>query len=112
MGTHYTYILASKRRGALYVGMTDDLIDSVEAHKAERAGRFTREYRIRDLVYYETHVNEINARACEARWKTWHRSHKLALIEAHNPDWRDLYPGLAGREPDEVEFTLDSEMAI
>ncbi len=112
MSACYTYILASKRRGALYIGMTDDLIESVAEHKAERADRFTREYRIRDLVHYETHADEANARACELQWKRWHRSLKLALIEAHNPDWQDLYPGLVGRESNEVEFTLDPEAII
>ena len=105
--TQYTYILASKRRGALYVGRTVDLIEQVADHKAERADRFTREYRIRDLVHYETHLNEANARACEVQWKTWHRSLKLALIETHNPDWQDLYPGLVGDKSDALEFTLD-----
>ncbi len=112
MSARYTYILASKRRGALYIGVTDDLIESVEAHKADRADRFTREYRIRDLVHYETHANEANARACEVQWKTWHRSLKLALIEAHNPDWQDLYPGLVGRESSGVELTPDPEMVV
>lgn len=98
MSAHYTYILASKRRGALYVGRTADLIECVADHKAERGERFTREYRIRDLVHYETHANEANARACEVQWKTWHRSVKLALIETHNPDWQDLYPGLVGED--------------
>ena len=108
--TQYTYILASKRRGALYVGRTADLIECVADHKAERGARFTREYRIRDLVYYETHANEANARACEVRWKTWHRSLKLALIEAHNPDWQDLYPGLVGESSDALEFTMNQEI--
>ncbi len=112
MTAHYTYILASKRRGALYVGHTADLIECVAEHKADRADRFTREYRIRDLVHYEAHANEANARACEVQWKTWHRSTRLALIEAHNPDWRDLYPTLVGSESDTIEFTLDPDMVV
>ena len=107
MNAHYTFILASKRRGALYVGRTADLIECVAEHKAERADRFTREYRIRDLVHYETHADEAMARSCEFQWKFRHRSWKLALIEAHNPDWQDLYPGLVGDRSDAFEFTLD-----
>ena len=106
-GTHYTYILASKRRGALYVGRTADLIDCIAEHKADRAERFTREYRIRDLVHYESHGSEASARAREVQWKNWHRSVKLALIEAHNPGWQDLYPGLVGIVSNPTGLTPD-----
>ena len=88
---HYTYILASKRRGALFVGATADLIDCVLEHKGNLIDGVTSLYAIHQLVYFERFDTAGPALLREAEIKQLPRCLKLRLIEQQNPDWDDLY---------------------
>ena len=88
------YILASKRNGTLYIGVTSDLVKRVWEHKNDVAGGFTKRYRVHQLVWYELHENMESAILREKRLKDWKRSWKLNLIESMNPDWHDLYDSI------------------
>ena len=88
---YYVYILASKRNGTLYVGMTRDVLRRVIEHKQGLVKGFTKRYGIRTLVYYEQ-TSDVNAAIQrERRIKKWNRSWKLELIEKYNPDGMDLF---------------------
>jgi putative endonuclease len=89
------YILASKRNGTLYVGVTRDLTQRVWQHRSDVAEGFTRNYGVHTLVFAEFHETMEHAIAREKRIKKWRRAWKLELIEQHNPLWRDLYDELA-----------------
>ena len=86
----FVYILASKRNGTLYVGVTNDLVRRVSEHKAKLVPGFTRKYGVSVLVYFEAFESIREARAREHALKRWHRAWKIALIEKLNADWRDL----------------------
>ncbi len=91
---HSVYILASKRNGTLYIGMTSDLIKRVYQHKNDLVDGFTKTYGVHMLVHYET-TGDVNAAILrERQLKKWRRSWKIALIEQANPQWRDLYADL------------------
>ena len=85
------YILASRREGALYVGVTADLAQRVWQHKSDFVKGFTSRYNIHSLVWYEAHDSMESAIAREKAIKKWRRQWKIELIEQNNPDWRDLY---------------------
>ena len=85
------YILASRRHGTLYVGVTGDLLKRVWKHREHPAG-FCARYRGDRLVWYEPQPDMIAAITVEKRLKRWRRAWKIALIERINPDWRDLHP--------------------
>lgn len=84
------YLLASRRNGTLYVGVTSDLARRVQAHKDDVAEGFTKRYGVHTLVWYEAHDSMEAAIAREKAIKEWKRVWKLALIEKANPEWRDL----------------------
>ena len=86
----FVYILASRRNGTLYVGVTNDLARRVWEHKQKVVLGFTRTYGVDRLVYFEEHQSTSQARERERALKRWRRAWKLELIEKHNPDWRDL----------------------
>ena len=86
------YILASKRNGTLYVGVTSDLVKRVWEHRIDAVEGFTRKYRVHDLVYYELHDEMIEAIQREKQIKKWNRAWKISLIEKRNPLWQDLWP--------------------
>lgn len=88
------YILASRRNGTLYVGVTADLIRRVWEHKNDVVEGFTRRYRVHSLVWSEVHEAMLSAIAREKALKEWKRAWKLELIERTNPNWRDLYADL------------------
>jgi len=88
------YILASRRGGTLYVGVTSDLIRRVWQHKNNVIKGFTNWYCVHQLVYFELHATVYEAIGREKQLKSGSRAKKLALIEAQNPDWRDLYGDL------------------
>ena len=90
------YILASKRQGTLYIGVTSDLIKRIGQHKSSEIAGFTQKYNVKMLVYYEQHPNAESAIHREKRLKEWKRAWKLALIEKHNPSWQDLYEDIVG----------------
>jgi putative endonuclease len=86
----FVYILASKRNGTLYIGVTNNLPRRVAEHKAKLVPGFTRKYSIDLLVYFEAFDSILEARAREHAMKQWRRAWKIELIEKLNPDWRDL----------------------
>ena len=92
----YVYILASRIGGTLYIGVTNDLIRRVAEHKSKIAESFTERHDVVRLVYFESFDGIEQAIHREKRLKKWTRTWKLQLIEDENPNWDDLYPGLAG----------------
>jgi len=90
MKDYYVYILASRRNGTLYIGVTSDLISRVSQHKQKLADGFTEKYDVDKLVYYEIHGEVSEAIIREKRIKKWNRIWKLKLIEKNNPNWHDL----------------------
>jgi len=92
---HCTYILASKRNGALYVGITSDLPNCVLDHKCNLVSGITSQYAINQLVYFEWQQDMDAACRREQDIRQMHRIWKLDLIEQKNPDWRDLYTDIA-----------------
>lgn len=94
MKQFYVYILASKRNGTLYIGVTSDLLKRVYEHKEHLVDGFTKKYKVDKLVYFETHDTAQNAIIREKRLKKWKRDWKLKIIEKQNPSWNDLYQQL------------------
>ncbi len=88
------YMLASRRNGTLYVGVTSDLIKRVWEHKNHVVEGFTKRYGVDGLVWYELHETMESAIRREKAIKEWKRAWKLELIEESNPEWTDLYEGL------------------
>ena len=88
---YFVYILASRRNGTLYIGVTSDLIKRVYEHKSDLVDEFTKRYAVHDLVYFETVDDIDSAIAREKQIKRWNRVWKVRLIEKLNPHWRDLY---------------------
>ncbi len=95
MRTPCVYILASKRHGTLYVGVTSDLGRRVQEHQSDALEGFTKRYGVHTLVYAEFHDTMPLAIAREKQIKKWRRAWKIRLIEESNPEWRDLYDALA-----------------
>ena len=91
----YVYILASKRNGTLYVGVTSDLVRRIWEHKTDAVPGFSRKYQLHTLVYFEMFDGIEDAIVREKRIKEWKRAWKIRLIEDRNPDWRDLYKDIA-----------------
>ena len=92
---YFVYILASRRNGTLYTGVTNDLSRRIREHKAGLVGSFTRTYGVKQLVYFEPYSSILEARAREYSLKRWRRAWKLDFIEKDNPTWRDLSKELA-----------------
>jgi Predicted endonuclease containing a URI domain len=90
------YILASRKYGALYIGVTSDLAGRVYIHREELLLGQTSRYHIHNLVHFEAFDDPEHAILREKRLKKWRREWKIALIEQGNPDWVDLYPSIAG----------------
>jgi len=88
---YYVYILASKRNGTLYIGVTNDLKKRVYEHKNKLADGFTKKYNIDTLVYYEETDDICGAIEREKQLKKWNRKWKINLIEKENLAWKDLY---------------------
>ena len=87
----FVYMLASKRNGTLYVGVTDDIVKRVWQHRSEIVPGFTKRYGVKTLVWHETHESRESAFVRERQIKKWDRNWKLDLIERTNADWRDLW---------------------
>ena len=94
MHAYYVYILANKRNGTLYVGVTNDIKRRVYEHKNNLVEGFTKKYHLHTLVYFEETSDIKSAIEREKQLKVWKRSCKLQLIENTNPDWQDLYQHL------------------
>jgi len=86
----YVYLLASKRNGTLYLGVTSNLRKRLEEHRSGAVPGFTRTYAVHQLVWFEIHESFEHARQREKTLKKWKRAWKVALIEESNRDWRDL----------------------
>ena len=91
---YFVYILASKRNGTLYVGVTNDLARRAHEHRTGAVDGFTRTYNVKRLVWYECHSDVETAIAREKSIKRWSRKFKLNVIEEMNPKWDDLYETL------------------
>jgi putative endonuclease len=89
------YILASKKNGTLYVGMSDDIVKRVWQHRSGLLPGFTKRYDVKMLVWLEQHETRESAFPRERQIKKWNRKWKLELIEKLNPLWRDLYGEIA-----------------
>jgi len=94
MNLYHVYILTNKRNGALYIGVTSNLLERVDQHKRGIYDGFTKKYSINKLVYYETFENINDAIAREKQLKKFNRKWKIELIEKENPTWRDIYGDL------------------
>lgn len=90
------YMLASKRNGVLYTGVTARLADRVAVHKQDLIEGFTKKYGVHKLVYYEMHLTLPEAIQRETRLKKWKRAWKVRLIEQMNPEWTDLFDERTG----------------
>jgi putative endonuclease len=88
-------MLASRRNGTLYIGMTDDLIRRTWQHRTGAVPGFTNEYGVKSLVWYEVHETRESAFQRERQMKKWNRAWKIKLIERTNPLWRDLFDDIA-----------------
>ena len=89
--TYYVYILANKRNGTLYTGVTNNLLRRVLEHKDKIIKGFTSKYGVDKLVYFESHTYINNAIQRESNIKAWKRKWKLELIEENNKEWKDLF---------------------
>ncbi len=95
MAQGFVYIMANRKNGAIYVGVTNNLAARIYAHKEGRESGFCKRYNIKMLVWYETYDTVTDATQRETTMKHWSRAWKLALIEKENPNWNDLYENLA-----------------
>jgi putative endonuclease len=88
------YILASKKNGTFYTGVTSDLVKRIWEHKKDLIQGFTRRYKVHNLVWYELHDNMDVAIERERNMKEWKRVWKVRLLEKDNPNWNDLYDSI------------------
>jgi putative endonuclease len=88
----YVYLLASKKHGTLYLGVTNDVVRRVYEHRTKAVGGFTTRYDVDKLVWFEIYEDAATAIAREKELKKWRRGWKVRLIEEQNPGWSDLYP--------------------
>jgi putative endonuclease len=89
-GSYYVYILASRRYGTLYIGVTNNVTTRLEQHRAGRGSHFVKHYEVFRLVHVEEFASPQEAVAREKQLKNWRRDWKIGLIEENNPDWSDL----------------------
>jgi putative endonuclease len=93
-GRYVVYILASRKYGSIYVGVTGNLLNRVVTHREELLAGFTARYHIHRLVYFEQFDSPSDAILREKRIKKWRREWKIALIEKANPSWDDLFDSI------------------
>lgn len=94
----YVYILASRRYGTLYIGVTSNLVQRVAQHRLSLVPGFTAKYGVKRLVYFEVYGTMYDAIVREKRLKKWRRLWKIQLIETANPEWRDIWTEIEGLE--------------
>ena len=94
MKTGVVYIMANRKNGTIYIGVTSDLVGRAYAHREGQIAGFTNRYGCKLLVWYEAHDDLQEARRREVQMKEWKRSWKVRLIEETNLEWADLYPTL------------------
>jgi putative endonuclease len=91
----YVYFLASRKHGTLYLGVTNNLVRRVYEHKTKAVPGFTKRYNVDRLIWFEIYDDALTAIAREKELKKWRRDWKVRLIEESNPNWVDLYEGIA-----------------
>lgn len=91
MKNYYVYILAIKKNGTIYIGITNNLAKRIYQHKTNLVEGFTKKYQVHNLVYFEYFVNVSSAINREKQLKKWNRQWKINLIEKENPQWHDLF---------------------
>ena len=96
MNEYYVYIVTNKKEGALYTGVTSNIIQRIYQHKNTVVDCFTSKYKLDKLVYYEQHSDIHEAIKREKRIKRWYRKWKIELIEKDNKNWQDLYFQIIG----------------
>ncbi len=94
----YVYIVTNKPEGALYIGVTSNLIQRIYQHKHRMVKGFASKYHLDVLVYYECYEDIVSAITREKQLKNWHRPWKLNLVSDFNPAWRDLYDEIIGND--------------
>jgi putative endonuclease len=92
--SYFVYILASRKDGAIYIGVTNDIVRRVYDHRTKAVPGFTSKYNITRLVWFEIYDDPISAISREKELKKWRRAWKVQLMEAQNPDWNDLYESI------------------
>jgi putative endonuclease len=92
--SYYVYIIASRRDGAIYVGVTNDIVRRIYEHRTKAEPGFTSKYNITRLVWFEIYDDPISAISGEKELNKWRRSWKVQLIEKDNPQWNDLYESI------------------
>ena len=95
MAMYFVYLLASGKHGTLYLGVTNDLVRRVYEHRTKAVPGFSARYGVDRLVWFETHEAIEGAIVREKKLKKWRRDWKIRLIEESNPEWVDLYDGIA-----------------
>ena len=95
MKRFFVYLLATRKDGPVYVGVTSDLLKRAFEHRTHAVPGFTSRYNVDQLVWFEAHDTAETAIAREKRIKRWRRAWKIALIEESNPEWRDLFDDIA-----------------
>ena len=95
--TYYVYLLASKKHGTLYLGVTSDIVRRGYEHRSKTMPGFTKRYSVDKLVWFEIYEDVISAITREKELKKWRRDWKIRLIEENNPGWVDLYPAISNR---------------
>ncbi len=106
------YMMASGRRGVLYVGVTSNLVSRAWQHREGELGGFTRKHGCKYLVWFESHDDIEAAIHREKLIKRWRRAWKIALVEARNPEWADLEPALRGAERFPWETMAEFQVAL
>ena len=91
MNTYYVYMMASKKNGTLYIGVTNNLKQRVWQHKNDVHDCFTKKYHVHRLVWFASTTDISEAILREKQMKKWRRQWKINLIEQENPNWKDLY---------------------
>ena len=92
--TFYVYIVANRRNGTLYIGVTSNLVQRVWEHRENIVDGFTKRYGTKMLVWFEPHETADGANTREKQIRKWNRAWKIKLIEAENPYWNDLYTAI------------------
>jgi len=92
--SYYVYIIASRKDGAIYIGVTNNIVRRIYEHRTKAVKGFTSKYNIMRLVWFQIYHDPISAISREKELKKWKRSWKVQLIEARNPRWNDLYESI------------------
>ena len=92
--SYYVYLIASRKDGAIYLGVTNNIVRRIYEHRIKAVPGFASRYNITQLVWFEIYDDPISAISREKEMKKWKRDWKVALIEAQNPQWSDLYESI------------------